>query len=219
MTDTVDSADNPIWLSTYGVLTAERLLERFKITLSREALADALTNQASPYHHLLTVPLKNISNGIIIKQIHDYQVYMQKLFIDYKLHSTKVEVENEQPRQGSGEALEIQLKELEELSTLFEEKKHEHQQLIANSQAWLIQQTHESMFEINTETSSQIEMFGSQIESLSLAFQNLLHQFRELIIQTTTVLNMLSDYKIDFEQMAQNKIFLDFDPQITEVTN
>jgi hypothetical protein len=219
MNDIIESTDNPVWLSTYGVLTAERLLERFKITLSREELVDALKNQASPYHHLLTVPLKNISNGIIIKQVQDYQVYMQKLFIDYKLNSTKVEVENEQPAQGSGEAIEMQFNELEELSTLFEEKKHEHQQLIAKSQAWLIQQTHESMLEITPETSSQIELFGTQIESLRLTFQDLLYQFRELIIQTTNTLDMMSDYKLDSDQMDENKTFLDFDPLLTKSAN
>ena len=215
----MNDTGNPIWLSTYGLLTAERLLERFRITLSHPELLDALKNQDSPYHHLLTVPLKNIFNGIIIKQVHDYQVYMQKLFIDYKLTSTKPEVEGEPPAQNSGGEIDVKYNELVELSNIFEEKKHEHQQLIAKSQDWLIQQTHESVLKINAETSSQIEMFGTQIESLLLTFQDLLLQFRELIIQTTSVLNVMPDYKFVLEQMEQNKASLDFDPELTETAD
>lgn len=213
MNDMVKNADTP-WLSTYGILTAERLLERFQITLSREELIDALTHQNSPYHHLLTLPIKNISNGIIMKQVHDYQVYMQKLLIDYKLNAVNVDIQ--QPHQGSTQAINVKIEELSALSALFEEKKHEHQQLIAKSQSWLIQQTHESMFNINPETSDHIEQFKMHIESLSFAFQNLICQFREFIIQTTELLELMPDYTLDAEQMEHNKTFLEFDPLLTE---
>lgn len=221
MNDTVNNAvyktDNPAWLSTYGLLTAKRLLERFQITLSHEELLDALNNQNNPYHHLLTVPIKNISNGIVIKQVHDYQVYMQKLFIDYKLSSTNVVAKDGQPAQSSDEEIDIKYNELAQLSELFDEKKHEHQQLIAKSQSWLIKQTHESMLEVTPETSDQIETFATQTESLRLALLDLLQQFRDLIIQTTSVLTMMADYKPDLEQMEENKALLDFDPLFTEV--
>jgi len=219
MNDTVKNIDNTIWISTYGVLTAERLLERFQIKLSREELRDALKNQESPYHHLLTVPLKNIFNGIVIQQIYDYQVYIQKLFIDYKLTSTKVVPENTPTNQDDNHEIEEKYKKLALLSKTFEEKKHEHQQLIAKSQAWLIQQTHESVLKMNNETANQIETFAKQIDLLLLTFKELLPQFRELILETTSVLTLMSDYKFDLEQMEKNKAFLDFDPELLSNRN
>ncbi|NCT56497.1 MAG: hypothetical protein GW760_02120 [Legionella sp.] len=212
MNDTVDRTANPVWLSTYGLLTAERLLERFNIALSREELLDVFRNPNNPYHHLLTVPVKNISNGIVIKQVHAYQVYMQKLLIDYKLNSTKANIENEQKSKGSPSEIDLKYQELVEISGVFEEKKHAHQQLIAKSQSWLIQQTRERILEITAETSSQLETFSTQAESLRLAFLDLIQQFRDLIIQTTDILTTMSDYKLDLEQMKENKAYLDFAP-------
>jgi hypothetical protein len=218
MNNTVEHATRPVWLSTYGLLTAERLLERLQITLTREELLDALNNPSNPYHHLLTVPIQNISNGIVIKQVHEYQVYMQKLFIDYKLNSTNVNAEGGQPApRSNNDEIDMKYNELVQLSELFDEKKHEHQQLIAKSQSWLIEQTHESMLEITPEASRQIESFGTQTESMRLGLLDLFQQFRDLIIQTTAILSMMSDYKFDAEQAEKNKAMLDFDPLFTEV--
>jgi hypothetical protein len=211
--------DSPIWLSTYGILTAERILERFKINLSRKELLETLKNPDSVYHHLLTVPLKNIFNGIVIKQVYDYQVYAQKLFIDYKLASTAPAEDSEEATPAPDSDIDIKCKELMQLNELFDKKQHIHQQLIAKSQAWLIKQTRETMLEVNTETSSKIEGFSADVESLLITFQDLREQLRELIIQTTAILSVTSDYKIDPEQMAENKESLDFDPEMTtEVT-
>lgn len=217
MNDTVDSTDKPSWLSTYGLLTAERLLERFHISLTHEELLEVFRNPNNPYHHLLTVPVKNISNGIIIKQVHAYQVYMQKLFIDYKLNSASAPIEGEQSSQDPTAEIDQKYQELLQISELFQEKQHEHQQLIATSQSWLIQQTRESMLKINTETANQLEIFATQAESLRLTFLDLIHQFRDLIIQTTDILMTMSDYKIDVEQMKENKSWLGFDPLFTEI--
>jgi len=216
MSDTANDTNNPAWLSTYGILTAERILERFQISLSRDELLQNLKNPESPYHHLLTVPLKNLFNGIMMKQVHDYQVYTQKLFIDYKLTVVKVVDENgnEPASSSSEEALEIKYSELMQLGKLFEEKQHAHQQLIAKSQRWLMQQTHKTVFEANTEALNQIQDFGVETEALMLMFQNLRNQFRELIIQTSEILNLMSDYKPDLEQMAENKEALDFNPEL-----
>ena len=73
------------WISTYGLLTADRILSRFNIRLSTEELTQALNQKNNPYYILLRVPLKNIFNGIILQQANDYQVYVQKLLIDYRL--------------------------------------------------------------------------------------------------------------------------------------
>jgi len=221
MNDTTKNAagtDSPVWLSTYGILTAERILERFQISLSRKELLETLQNPESPYHHLLTIPLKNIFNGIVIKQVYDYQVYAQKLFIDYKLASTAAAEDSEEPTHAPESDIDIKCNELMQLNDLFDEKQHVHQQIIAKSQAWLIKQTRETMFEVNAETSSKIEGFSADVENLLLTFQDLREQFRELIIQTTAILSVKSDYKLDPEQIAENKESLDFDPEIAEAT-
>src|SRR5580704_2455101 len=73
------------WYSTYGVITAERILSTYQIALSQSDLLVAVKSPFSFYHQLLQVPLKNVLNGIVLQQANDYHVYAQKLFIDYLL--------------------------------------------------------------------------------------------------------------------------------------
>src|SRR5690606_37160436 len=68
-----------------GVITAERMLNRYQIRLQSTELLIAIKSPVSFYHRLLQVPLRNVLNGIIMQQAYDYHVYAQKLFIDYLL--------------------------------------------------------------------------------------------------------------------------------------
>ena len=82
-----EKADNELsqWFSTYGVITAERILGNYKINLAHTDLVGAIKSPFSFYHRLLQVPLKNVLNGIVLQQANDYHIYAQKLFIDYLL--------------------------------------------------------------------------------------------------------------------------------------
>ena len=215
MSDSTEQQNNPAWLSTYAQVTAASVLGGFQIYLPHEELCKTLQEPESPYHYLLTIPSKNIFNGIVCKQGQDYQAYAQKLFIDYKLTVIKIEDETEQETDHADSAIEMKYHELVQLGELFEEKRLEHKKLIAKSQIWLIQQTEEGVFEVNSDQSSQINEFGAQVENNLLAFQSFNQKFRGLIIETTALLSVMSDYTIDPEKMAENKTSLDFDPAIT----
>ena len=89
----ITEPDLSTWFSTYGILTAERVLERFNIRLRYDELLTAVKNPMSVYYMLLRVPIKNVFNGIILQQAHDYQVYAQKLFVDYGLSEETMQSE------------------------------------------------------------------------------------------------------------------------------
>lgn len=210
------STENPEWLSTYGILTAERILERFKVKLSRDELLKTLKDPNSHYYHLLTMPLKNIFNGILINQVHDYQVYAQKLFIDYKLSMTGAAGDEDQTGTNAEEELHSKQTDLIKMGETFEEKKQEHRQLISDSQAWLIK---EAPKQEDFARSSEMAIFGGRAEEMMITFQNLRTEFRTLIIEVTSLLNVVPDYYINEEKIAENQTTLDFNADLTDITD
>lgn len=133
----ITEPDLSSWFSTYGILTAERVLERFSIRLQYDELVTAVKNPMSVYYMLLRIPLKNVFNGIILQQAHDYQVYAQKLFIDFGLSEETMQSE-ESPGAATRESLADTKKQLIELNTSFRELEFAHQKLISESQRRLI---------------------------------------------------------------------------------
>ena len=138
MTDKTTSTDLSIWLSTYGMLTANRILERFNIRLDNDELVQALKDPLSIYHQLLIVPLKNVFNGIILQQAQAYQLYAQKLLIDYLL-SGESGVDEAMPGANTRDDLEQERLKIMALDEQFSQLELAHQQLISESQAVLIQ--------------------------------------------------------------------------------
>lgn len=122
------------WFSTYGVITAERILGTYNITIPSSELLTAIKSHTSFYHYLLQVPLKNVLNGIIFQQGHDYHVYAQKLFIDYLLSGETAKGEGEQGA-STREELETERQNLVTLGEEFHVKQLEHEALISSSQA------------------------------------------------------------------------------------
>jgi hypothetical protein len=125
------------WFSTYGLITAQRILERYKITLQTEDLLQALKTPDTFYHRLMRVPLRNVYNGIIMQQARDYQLYAQKIFIDYLLSNEGGKSEDS-PGAHTREELEEQRKLLIKMSDRFHELELLHEKLIAQSQSTLI---------------------------------------------------------------------------------
>lgn len=121
------------WFPTYGFLTSQRILERLQINLSGDELVSALKNHNSLYYQLLTVPIKNILNGIIFQQAQDYQVYAQKLFIDYLLSGEDQKDENA-PGANTRADLETIRLELVSFGESFRAQELVHQTLIAKVQ-------------------------------------------------------------------------------------
>ncbi len=209
--------ENLEWLSTYGILTAERILERFNIRITQDELMATLKDPESRYYHLLTVPLKNIFNGILVEQVYDYQVYAQKLLIDYKLSRTAGpdDDEEEKPGTGSEEELAQKQEELLQMGESFEAKKQEHRHLIAESQAWLINESSKSE---SLAALPEMMMFTTRVEQLMFDFQNFRTAFRTLIIDITALLRLVPGYFLDEEKMLENQASLDFNPDLVDVT-
>lgn len=128
------NTDLSMWFSTYGLLTSGRILERFNIKLENDELITAMKDPLNVYHQLLIVPLKNVFNGIILQQAHDYQVYAQKLFVDYLL-SGESGKSGDSPGANTREDIEQQRLHLIEVGESFNELEVAHQHLIAESQA------------------------------------------------------------------------------------
>jgi len=137
MNEEAKEPDLSAWFSTYGLLTAERILERFQIHLKHDELITEIKNPHSIYYQLLRIPIKNVFNGIILQQTHDYQVYAQKLFIDYLL-SGQNDKEEGAPGADTREDLTAERTHMLELSEAFNQQEFAHQKLIAESQAKLI---------------------------------------------------------------------------------
>lgn len=134
---TKEDSDSATWYSTYTVITAERILERFNIRLSQNELRIVLSKKNSFYYHLLSIPLKNIFNGIILQQAEDYQVYAQKLFIDYLL-SGETNKEENAPGGIAREELEAKRKILMEIGSQLHKQELAQARLINSSQNSLI---------------------------------------------------------------------------------
>lgn len=125
------------WFSTYGVITAERILGTYNITIPQSELLVAIKSHYSFYHNLLQVPLKNVLNGIVLQQANDYHIYAQKLFIDYLLSGESAKNEEAQGAL-TRESLENERKKLVTLGEEFRTIQLDNDALIASSQSTLI---------------------------------------------------------------------------------
>ncbi len=128
--------------STYGLITAQRILERYDVQISPEQLSIAIHNSVSFYHQLLQIPLKNVFNGIILEQANDYHVYAQKLYIDYLISGESAKSEDSQGAL-SRTALEEERQKLVLLGEDFQQIQFRHQKMIASSQKILMELTKE----------------------------------------------------------------------------
>lgn len=142
MSEEQRESDHSFWLSTYGLITANRILEIYNIRLQQEELYSAVSNPRSFYYRILKVPLKNVFNGIIMEQAKDYQIYAQKMFIDYLMSGESSRPE-EAPGGNTREDLEIERKRLVEMAEKFELCETEQVKLIGESQKKIIQKAAE----------------------------------------------------------------------------
>lgn len=140
------------WLSSYGLITIERILGTYQIRLIPSAVSALIKNRFNFYHDILQIPLKNVLNGIVIQQAHDYYVYAQKIYIDY-LMSNEMASSEEAPGANVRESLEEERKELIALGEDFRQVELDNDALIARTQVVLIGLTKE--WNIHLETAVQ----------------------------------------------------------------
>jgi hypothetical protein len=121
------------WFPTYGVITADRLLQNYSITLPGQQLMDELKHPESFYRRIIVVPAKNVYNGLICEQGRDYQTYAQKKIIDYVLSGTSVSADGSFSS-NTQKSLEKIRKDLVALSEGFYELTRKHYSLIHESE-------------------------------------------------------------------------------------
>lgn len=125
------------WLSTYGMMTAERILEKYQFNPGLKRLMPALKNPQSVYYQMMMIPVNNVLSGIVCEQAKSYQLYCQKIYIDYYVSG-----ENSKPKDASGGQMRMHIEQLQEefssISDRFQRKENEYLEFIASSQADLI---------------------------------------------------------------------------------
>lgn len=137
MSESQKDGDLTPLLSSYGLMTAERILAKYGIILSQQEILAVVRNRFSLYHKMLRLPFKNVLNGIIIQQAQDYYVYVQKLFVDYLL-SGETQKSEDMPGVSTREMLEEERQRLLSLGDQFHQQKLDCDKLIAKSQSYLI---------------------------------------------------------------------------------
>jgi vacuolar-type H+-ATPase subunit I/STV1 len=87
---------NPLFLGTYGGLTAESILAYSDIHLSREELEMQLRESHSFYAQLVKVPTQVVINSLLNTQCRDLQSYSQERLIEYILSGVEYKMTSEE---------------------------------------------------------------------------------------------------------------------------
>lgn len=123
------------WLSTYGIVTVEKILDRYEVKMASIDLIATLKNPHAMLSKLIQTPLKNVFNGLVLQQAKDYQSYIEKMFIDYLLSGES----DQDPESICREDIELARQDFLQLITDFQKTTHTHEKVIADSQTLLIQ--------------------------------------------------------------------------------
>ena len=217
MTEEITDIDLSSWFSTYGLLTSQRILERFKINLTNDELIDATKNPESVHFQLLRIPLKNLFNGIILQQAHDYQVYAQKIFIDYLL-SGEASKEATSPGANTREDLEQVRLQLITVGESFQQQESANQDLIYQSQASLINLTStlNTLSDPRADIDVILSTYFEQTEIMEINLRSFRSQFYDIILKATELIKLLPEYPIDKAKDEENRSSLYFDAHIGE---
>jgi hypothetical protein len=151
-------------LSSYQWMTAGRLLARAGIELAEKEVMVLLQHRQSFYYQLLLVPMMNVLNGIILDQAKEYQLFLQKLFVDYLMSG---QADNDTADSGAliRQSLEQERVKMIEGNKRFEALQGEHHALIVTCQAALLALTKEWATALKTACAQ-----GSQ-ENLQISFK------------------------------------------------
>lgn len=204
--------------ATYSVLTAESIFQRLKIHLNPEELSVVISKPESVYFKILLIPFKNIINGIILQQAYDYQIYLQKIFVDYFVSGAGNESETS-PGANTRRDLEENRLKLVELCDFFEKDIYAHKLLIAESQSALKECVRKlSPIEDTPSKATEIEqtmaIFKDRANEICQILHNYRVEFKTLIVDTIRLIQLLPDYHEDEAQDDINRSSLQFDDQL-----
>lgn len=202
------------WSSTYRVLTGAPLLSIFKLD---ESLLDQVwEDPAHPLHRSLQLSIRHVWNGIIFQQAYDYQVYLQKMMIDYRLSSSFTEDEDAPGfliRQDLENYFKTLLTQVETLS----EYRYRHYDLVSESQRYMIDKISSvDVHELLRDDAYQscIAEFETRAQSLKVFFQEYRQLFYDAILSVSDQLLNVPDYHFDIEKAHQAREELYFDKHL-----
>lgn len=207
--------------STYGILTAERIFARCDIHLTHDSLSSVMRNPRSVYFQILLVPFKNIINGIILQQAYDYQIYVQKIFVDYLISGRGNESEEGEEKPGANIRDDLEENRLKLIAEAERFDKHTftHKILIHQTQAHLTKQVALLNSLQDTEENADIiaqtmSAFLEQAVDLAEVLRQSRMAFKRLIIDTLRLIPLLPDYRGDEAHDAEKLSELEFDDQL-----
>ncbi len=211
------------WYSTYGHMTIGRLLEYFSIQLPKEKIMPLLNDAHKMFRRVMNIPLLSVFNGIIFQQAYDYQVYVQKLMINYRL-SPEYAKSPEAPGENIRQVLSQQYDQLLACVNAFSEHQYQHYQFISDSQAYLIgyfesfSNPLDDLEKLSNDPDfcEQLKTFEEQAKEITLIFRSDRRQFYDLILAISDQLAGLTDYKFNVEEAKKERQALFFDNKIGE---
>lgn len=213
------------WFSTYGLITAERILSLVGFHLKHDDLIQAINDETSIYHVFLDVPFKNILNGIILNQVKDYREYAQRLFVDFLLSGSgnvPAPEAGEIHPGGTKDLLEQDRLRLIEMAEQLDIEEFEHNKLIAESQKALIELGKETKSqasitaEYRQEVSDKMSFYYNKATILTQKVRQYRHEFYDLILHVRDLLETLPDYRPNEEKLNEHRAALLFDTHIGE---
>ncbi|WP_367605497.1 hypothetical protein [Legionella sp. W05-934-2] len=163
--------------SSYSIITVGRLFCYYHIKLTEQDIVNTLNTPESFFNKLVHLPMISVLTGIIYQQAYDYQVYLQKLYVDYLLSGETVKPESS-PGGLTRAELENKRLELSQMSKDFHELEYSHhkhislcQQLILNElKPWHLafKQANQAMYTLAQQNQIKWskEQVGSFINSL-----------------------------------------------------
>ncbi len=209
------------WLSTYGLVTVQRIFDLFHFDIEYTNAKEILNNKNRVYYNFLRVPFINIFNNIIISQVEGYREYIQKIFIDYLLSGAANETNA--PSQGASirETLEEDRQKFMSLADEFDIECFNHNSLIADSQASLIKMAKgkfKNMEEVQDSDKQEllelVENFEEKGKLLTAKFRDFRRLFQEMIVTTQELMDTLPNYQVDEQQLEMYKESINFDTNI-----
>lgn len=203
-------------LPTYSTLTAQSILAHFGIKLDHVQLLSVIKNQENVYFQLLRVPFTNIANSIVLQQAYDYQIYVQKLFIDY-LMSGEGNADNEGSGRYLRDGLEDERRTIVDTGKDFEDIERSHKLFIAESQTLLIKFVKDNAGNLDSKYQSISEVIRPLIQradDIGEELRGFRKTFKESIVKVKQMLENLPEYKVNFEQDEINLSSIKFDDQV-----
>lgn len=200
-------------LSTYQWVTACRILETYGLLLPGPYVIELIKTKSSFFYQLLKIPGINILNGIILEQVITYQIFIQKLFVEY-LVSGSADVEESMGAE-TRKQLETAREDMLQLSSLVEAQELEREKFIVESQrkilTW-VKEFNAVVKKIRQDLQDEIKAISH--EEVIISVNSLYHLFIDadgFCIQNSARVRFWQEIKVNVTSDLENVLSLNTD--------